>query len=194
MKRTSGGQPGHPVSAETRAKIRAALTGRKGPPSPHKGTKKDPAIGAKISASLRKWDPVCAFEGCTNATKAFGFCTTHYRRLRLYGDPGSLKGVPSGSNHPNWKGDEGRYDTIHVRLRKLLPKTCATCGAATGRLEVALLRTTPTERLKSDPTHGPYSVNAADYVRLCVPCHRRYDSPRADTRATIERLLAPASL
>lgn len=192
MARKVGAQPGHAVSEETRAKIRAALTGRKlVGPSKNLGRSPSPETRAKLAAALRRWDPICSIDGCDNPTSSHGWCSTHDRRYRLYGDVEYVK-PKRGAANSNWKGDDVGYDAAHWRLRKSLPRICKACGTTEGRLEIALLRTAPEGHIKEDRRHGPYSTEPGDYVRLCVTCHRRYDSPRTDTRALIEAALANA--
>lgn len=86
----------------------------------------------------------------------------------------------SASGNGKWKGDEVGYIALHDRVRKLLPKVCAHCGA-TNRLEAALRRDAigplRTDEMKVGGVMRVvrFSLLTEDYVRLCVPCHRTYD-------------------
>jgi len=99
---------------------------------------------------------------------------------------------PVGELAHRWSGENVGYHGVHIRARKLLPKQCRACGVTEGRLQVALRHDTAEANLrtfdylkKGKPATILYSVKTDDYVRLCEACHRRYDSPRAATRAPI---------
>lgn len=173
------------MSPETRAKISAALAGRKLGPSKLRGRKQPPEVARARAEGQRKHD-TCTIEGCGGSHTARGYCSKHYERWRTHGDP-TVKLRQAGDTHPCWKGEDVGYDAVHWRARTLLPRQCAACGTTSGRLEIALLRTATD--VQEAPGHGPYSTNPDDYVRLCVTCHRRYDSPRLDTRTPIEEAL-----
>ena len=195
-----GAKFGHEVSPGTRAKISASLKGRKRPDlsAKLKGRKADPEVVKRRADGARRYfTDVCAIDGCERKRNAHGWCSTHYRRWRLYGDPLHLKDRPSGSDNPNWKGDEIGYSAAHWRVKKLLARQCLVCETTKGKLEIALRHDTEGEHLRNhtDPRSGievPYSIATDDYVRLCVRCHRRYDSPRADTRQPIEEAVIAA--
>lgn len=72
----------------------------------------------------------------------------------------------SGENNPNWKGDEATYAALHLRVQRLRgdPMECEKCGCTDGNFEWA------------NRTGDYADVN--DYVRLCIPCHRKYDAKR----------------
>lgn len=190
MTRKPGARLGHEVSAETRAKISAALTGRKlAGPSPLKGRKLDPELVKRRSASLRTYDTdICSIEGCERKRNALGLCGTHYYRQRMHGHTGDPPKRKRAAEATNWKGRDAGYSAVHIRARHL-PKICSVCGTTEGRIEIALRHDAPPDNIK---THDgvPYSVDASDYLRMCVRCHRRYDSPRADTREPIETVVA----
>jgi hypothetical protein len=184
-----GAKPGHSVSAETRAKISQSLKGRKLGPSKLRGRKQTPEqVEARIK-SLRTRPETCVIDGCEKPTNARNWCGMHYYRWRKHGDPMWEPTQRYGAETGNWKGDEASYGAVHRRARLSLPHKCAACGTEDGRLELALLHNVPAEYLKRDGRHGPFSTRPDDYIRLCVTCHRRYDSPKQETRAKIEVML-----
>jgi len=72
-----------------------------------------------------------------------------------------------GENNINWKGDFVGYSAIHswVKRKKGKPKLCEHCGVT---------------NLKNSQYHWAnvdhkYRRNINDYIRLCVPCHIKYD-------------------
>lgn len=114
----------------------------------------------------------------------------HGWRLKEHGDANHKQPRASGVAASNWRGDNIGYDAAHLRAKALRANACASCGQSGCRLEAALRHTAAAPSLRQSP-RGPYSVNPADYVTLCVKCHRRYDSPRTDTRAAIILALTP---
>jgi hypothetical protein len=82
----------------------------------------------------------------------------------------------SGEKARWWAGDAVGYAGAHKRHRATLPKSCAHCGRRTGRLDVALRKDTPPERLLgSVRLRRHYSIHSDDYMRLCRSCHCKYD-------------------
>lgn len=76
------------------------------------------------------------------------------------------------------------YHGAHIRHGKVLPRVCAFCGRTDGRLHCALRRDVPAERILQSK-HGAYSIDPADYLRLCPDCHSAYDGnvpPKARRR------------
>lgn len=68
----------------------------------------------------------------------------------------------------NWKGEDVGYSGLHSWVRKELgvPEICEHCKR---------------EGLRGHSIHwanksGEYQRNLADWLRLCVPCHSRYDN------------------
>ena len=73
----------------------------------------------------------------------------------------------AGDRNHMWKGSDARYQALHVRVEKARgkPRRCSACDTTdAGRYEWANLT-------------GRYD-DIADYVRLCIPCHRRLDAYR----------------
>lgn len=76
-----------------------------------------------------------------------------------------------GRNHPSWSpSGRSNYNRLHWWIRQILgnPDTCEHCGE-TG--------------LRGQQIHwanrsGEYRWDLDDWLRLCVPCHKRYDLER----------------
>lgn len=80
--------------------------------------------------------------------------------------------VPSNSNelHPDWKGEDARYTTIHSWVRRKLgrPDKCKHCGKS---------------GLSGKQIHWAnknhlYKRNLDDWLRLCRKCHWKYDNEK----------------
>ena len=70
-------------------------------------------------------------------------------------------------NNDSWKGDAASYTAMHLRVyvQRGRPSQCSKCGkCGPGRYEWANLT-------------GNYA-DVHDYARMCVPCHRKFDSQR----------------
>lgn len=80
----------------------------------------------------------------------------------------------SGSNHPNWRGDGIKNPQMHGRVVALrgLAQThrCAHCGGPAAHW--AYDHNDPDEKPDSE---GPYSLDPAHYMAMCVGCHKRFD-------------------
>jgi len=76
-----------------------------------------------------------------------------------------LLAIPRGENHPNWKGEDVGYHALHDWVRKTLgvPRKCDYCGDKNRKMYhwANLSRC--------------YVRSKYDWVRLCVPCHKKYD-------------------
>jgi hypothetical protein len=70
------------------------------------------------------------------------------------------------SDNSQWKGETAGYSAKHTWLWRNMTKTgtCTNCGA---------VRKTEWANVSGEYHHDP-----ADYVELCVPCHRRRDLAR----------------
>lgn len=67
------------------------------------------------------------------------------------------------------------YNHVHHLARKLLKESCERCPATT-RLQAALRPDADEDHLRVDPvSRCAYSVDPADYMTLCQPCHRVMD-------------------
>ena len=76
-----------------------------------------------------------------------------------------MKGRPE-EEHNMWKGDDVGYTALHDWVKKHLgrPKKCEYCKLDDKKRVYHWAN-------KS----GKYKRNLKDWVRLCVPCHRKYD-------------------
>ena len=70
-----------------------------------------------------------------------------------------------GPNTWNWKGDSAKYGTLHdwVYYHRGSPRYCEHCGTTKKRMYHWANKS------------GEYKRDLDDWIRLCVPCHRKYD-------------------
>lgn len=132
----------------------------------------------------------CLIDGCGRKHHGLGYCDTHYARLRSNGDPhlvrhgGQPPGRIAGDRNPKWRGNEVGYIGAHKRLYALRgqPNKCEWCGRsdAVSKYEWALNKAAAASVRPASGKRGPYSIDPADYVRLCLSCHRLYDGWGAD--------------
>ena len=73
-----------------------------------------------------------------------------------------------GERNHMWKGDEANYQALHLRVQAECgkPLVCMRCGI-----------TGVGPRYEWANVSGDYA-DINDYVRMCQPCHRRYDAAR----------------
>lgn len=74
-------------------------------------------------------------------------------------------------NHPNWKGENAQKCTKHDWIYKRLgsPKKCDHCGTTEKRIYHWANKS------------QNYKRDIKDWMRLCVPCHSRYDHNHPDS-------------
>jgi len=72
-------------------------------------------------------------------------------------------GFNKGNKHYNWKGNNVKYNSLHLWIRKQIPKPkfCEDCG-------------------KNEPQQianisGQYSRDLTDWKWLCIKCHSKFD-------------------
>lgn len=74
-------------------------------------------------------------------------------------------------NNPNWKGDMVGYHGLHFWVRKHLgkPDACEHCGKSglTGK------------KIHWANKSGKYLRKITDWLRLCVSCHKTFDSAKS---------------
>ena len=70
-------------------------------------------------------------------------------------------------NNHSWKGANATYSALHIRVEKERgkPHYCSVCG------------TMERKRYEWANLTGNYN-DVMDYARMCIPCHRKYDSIR----------------
>jgi NUMOD3 motif len=85
--------------------------------------------------------------------------------LRNKGKQPSLQCIManSGENNSNWKGDDVKYDALHIWIRRHLPKPekCQNCGLV--------------KRLEACNISGEYLRDVKDWEYLCRGCHMKKD-------------------
>lgn len=79
----------------------------------------------------------------------------------------------------NWKGDDVGYVGLHDWMSKNKPRTgiCEHCGD----VPTVRGRTVGTEFAN---VSGEYRRDITDFIELCIPCHRKFDSPRRRKNAS----------
>ena len=84
----------------------------------------------------------------------------------------------SGANNYNWTGDAVGYQGVHrwINIVAGQPSHCVHC------------KTTEDRKYQWANVSGKYRRDINDFIRLCVPCHKRYDM----TEVTRQRLSASA--
>lgn len=77
------------------------------------------------------------------------------------------KGLNKGIENKGWKGEKVSYSGLHYWIKRELgsPETCEHCGKT---------------RLKGRKVNwanksGKYKREHSDWIRLCIPCHAKYD-------------------
>lgn len=111
--------------------------------------------------------------GLTQAEVAQKMGTTQkviWRLMRRHGLT-TRKAIPRdqrGAKNASWKGDEVRYQALHMRVaaQRGRPKKCQRCGT-----------TDPMKTYDWANLTGRYD-DPEDYERMCRSCHRRYDYGR----------------
>lgn len=79
------------------------------------------------------------------------------------------KGKRTGEENNMWKGDDVKYRSLHEWIRRVkgTPDTCEHCGVKTN---------TGKRLVWANKSHN-YLRDVDDWMRLCYPCHRKYDFP-----------------
>ena len=90
------------------------------------------------------------------------FTEEHLKNMSI-----ARKGVMMGKRQFNWKGDDVSYRTLHAWVSRYLgkPNICEECGKkGTGH------------KMHWANSDGRYERNLYSWKRLCVKCHKRFDS------------------
>lgn len=71
-----------------------------------------------------------------------------------------------GVNHPKWKGKRVSYRNLHRWVERYMgkPHKCEICKTTKNR-----------EYEWANKSHE-YKRELSDWLRLCIPCHKRYDN------------------
>ena len=77
---------------------------------------------------------------------------------------------PKGEDHPSWVGDSVGYFGIHSWIERVAgkPKKCEKCG------------TTEYPKYEWANKSRNYKRDRSDWIRLCIPCHRKADYHRME--------------
>lgn len=139
---------------------------------------------ADVPITTKHPGALCSVAGCDTSILggAQGLCRKHYLRVhrRGGGDPTVTlsPGMP-GERNPNWRGEQIGYTGAHDRTRSVRgpasAQQCEHCGGAAAHW--AYGHSCPNEQI--DREGLPYSADPAQYVALCVPCHKTFDLGRA---------------
>lgn len=78
---------------------------------------------------------------------------------------GAIPPIHIGSSNKKWKGDAVGYDALHDWVRRQLgnPQKCEHCGTCKKKMYHWANKS------------GDYKRELDDWIRLCVPCHSKYD-------------------
>lgn len=114
--------------------------------------------------------------------KACGFCgeTKLMRRSRTYCSKscstsaawrdGVNFNLPTGEDHPHWKGDRVSYEALHHRILVARGKASECANRLTARCTSV--------SFEWAHVHGTDPYDLDNYVALCASCHRKYDVRR----------------
>lgn len=80
----------------------------------------------------------------------------------------AMKGKNSNENNPQWKGNSVKYMGLHNWVRRHFgtPKECENCGE------------TKKSMYHWANISGEYRRDRLDWKRLCVSCHKKYDTEK----------------
>ena len=93
---------------------------------------------------------------------------SRFQKGKVYGYEYRFKnnhGMNKDSENPMWKGDKVKYVGLHMWIARKLgqPQNCEHC------------KTTELRRYEWANKSGKYKRELTDWIRLCVPCHKKYD-------------------
>lgn len=77
------------------------------------------------------------------------------------------KGELSGKNNPLWKGKNASYTAKHIWIAYNFgkPQFCEIC------------KTSAKVKYQWANISGKHKRDRNDWLRLCIPCHHKYDNP-----------------
>jgi hypothetical protein len=128
----------------------------------------------------------CSVAGCDRRHEARGYCSKHYVRWTVHGDPnvlGYTRGAVRsaqllhGPAHQNWKGNAASYAAVHIRLRESRGRAaefpCVSCTKQAA--DWSYDHSDPNQVI--DPETGlVYSYDMSRYVPRCKSCHKLVDN------------------
>ena len=84
----------------------------------------------------------------------------------------------TGINNVSWKGNKVGYFGLHAWVNRFLgkPGTCELCGKSGLK----------GSRINWANSNGQYKRNLTDWLRLCIPCHRKYDAKNNYSRRMVK--------
>lgn len=145
-----------------------ACTGvaRKVDTDPHSCQHCGTVFSRKPHISVAAWGSVtfCS-RSCADVAKDITHLKPHQFK------PGNISGRhftsenSSGEANPKWKGDAAGYAAKHIWMRNHYgtPQECEHCGTKEDR------------RYQWANVSGEYLRERTDWLRLCIPCHKKYD-------------------
>lgn len=124
------------------------------------------------NCSLKNWEnsrKSCSRE-CGNKSKKTPWLVKHQIKKgeHLGKSTQFKKGQTSGSSNNKWKGNEASYTAKHMWVKYHFgsPQECEHCG------------TTEKRMYHWANISKKYLREREDWLRLCVPCHKKYDLTR----------------
>jgi hypothetical protein len=105
-------------------------------------------------------------EKMRKATLGFKHSEETKKRLSII-NKGRVNHSNRDENNYAWKGDKATYSSKHKWITRKLgsPKYCEIC------------KRTDQKKYEWANKDHEYSRKKEDYMRLCIPCHRKYDRP-----------------
>jgi hypothetical protein len=130
-----------------------------------------------VNTSMKKWE---ASKFCSRSCINKGRQSWLKGKKRPYDSPGSFKKGHDpwnkgkewpemfGENNPAWRGNHATMVAHHNWIKRQLgrPQKCEHCGTTEDRMYHWANKS------------GEYKRDVGDYIRLCVPCHKKYDMER----------------
>lgn len=93
--------------------------------------------------------------------------TKESREKSRLANAGQVRPSMRGGNHPRWKGDSVKYESLHdwIQVQKGKAIKCEHCGSSGGKIRGCHWAN------KS----GNYLRDLDDWISLCAKCHSKYD-------------------
>ena len=119
-------------------------------------------------SSLLQWSRrFCCSVECGNSSKETSWLVKYQIKKGQVLSPGTVfkKGQTAGEKNVNWKGRGASYVSKHMWMSYHFgtPMYCEHCN------------TTKKRMYHWANVSGEYKREKSDWLRLCVPCHKRYD-------------------